>query len=175
VDKPIPEVEAMRVYVPTTFPALAAAAAAGEIGPAPVLAFAVTPALREWYASGDSEELEYAATVDAARECLRLLAKDSAAPPRRLVIAADVPDDAVILAADVHPAAVLVSAAIAMKDVASAHVDDADAEPDIRAAVAAVPAADAGDADAGFVVDGAEDHDLHWYATQEIPSLISSA
>jgi hypothetical protein len=39
--------------------------------------------------------------------------------------------------------------------------------------VAAVPAADAGDSDAAFVVDGAEDHDLHWYATQEIGTLIA--
>jgi hypothetical protein len=62
-----------------------------------------------------------------------------------------------------------------MQDVASVHIDDDSAEADIRAAVAAVPAADGGDADAAFVVDGAEDHDLHWYATQEIPTLISGA
>jgi hypothetical protein len=162
----------MRVYLPTTFPALAAASAAGSFGPPPLLAYAVTPALREWYASGDSEELEYAATVDAARECLRLLSADPAAPPRRVVVAADVPDGAVGLAVDLHPAAVHVSVAIAMQDVASVHIDDDSAEADIRAAVAAVPAADGGDADAAFVVDGAEDHDLHWYATQEIPALI---
>jgi hypothetical protein len=162
----------MRVYLPTTFPALAAASAAGSFGPAPLLAFAVTPALREWYASGDSEELEYAATVDAARECLRLLAADPAAPPRRVVVAADVPDAAVTLAPDRHPAAVSLTVPVALTDVASVHIDEIVAAPDIRAAVAAVPAADAGDADASFVVDGAEDHELHWYATQEIASLL---
>jgi hypothetical protein len=33
-------------------------------------------------------------------------------------------------------------------------------------------AADAGDDDARFVVDGAEDHELLWYATQEIQGLL---
>jgi hypothetical protein len=165
----------MRVYLPTTFPALAAAAAAGSFGPPPLLAYAVTPALREWYASGDSEELEYAATVDAARECLRLLAADPGAPPRRVVVAADVRDADTSLAGDLHPAAVFVHVPLTLSTVASVHIDEETAEADIRAAVAAVPAADAGDPDAAFVVDGAEDHDLHWYATQEIPTLINEA
>jgi hypothetical protein len=165
----------MRVYLPTTFPALAAASESGSFGPPPLLAYAVTPALREWYASGDSEELEYAATVDAARECLRLLAADPAAPARRVVVAADVADAQVSLAADLHPAAVFVHVAVGVAGVASVHIDDVEAEADIRAAAAAVPAADGGDADAAFVVDGAEDHDLHWYATQEIDALIAGA
>ncbi len=162
----------MRVYLPTTFPALVAAADRASFGPPPLLAYAVTPALREWYASGDSEELEYAATIDAARGSLRLLAADPTAPARRVVVAADVPDAAVRLVPDVHPAAVHVTVEIALTDVAAIHVDEPEAEPDIRAAVGAVPAADGGDADAAFVVDGAEDHDLHWYATQEIATLI---
>ena len=33
-------------------------------------AYAVTPALREWYAEGDAEELEYAALQEAARASL---------------------------------------------------------------------------------------------------------
>lgn len=165
----------MRVYLPTTFPVLAAAVADGAFGPPPLLAFTVTPALREWYASGDGEELEYAAMIDAARESLRLLAQDGAAPPRRVVVAADVPDGAATLAGDVHPAAVFLATEVALTAVASVHVDDVDAAADIRAAVAAVPAADGGDDDASFVVDGAEDHDLHWYATQEIATLLGSS
>jgi hypothetical protein len=38
----------MRVYLPSTLPALAAALADGEVGPVPLAAYAVTPALREW-------------------------------------------------------------------------------------------------------------------------------
>ncbi|MFC9292460.1 DUF6912 family protein, partial [Streptomyces sp. NPDC057052] len=45
---------------------------------------------------------------------------------------------------------------------------------DVTAAVAALPAADAGDDDAQFVVDGAEDHELLWFAVQEIPNLVES-
>ncbi len=43
---------------------------------------------------------------------------------------------------------------------------------DIDAAAAALPAADAGDGDAKFVVDSAEGHELLWYATQELIYLI---
>ena len=49
----------MRVYLPSTLPALADVLRDGQVGPAPVHGFAVTPALREAYASGDEEELEY--------------------------------------------------------------------------------------------------------------------
>jgi hypothetical protein len=52
------------------------------------------------------------------------------------------------------------------------HADADDAEPDVAAAAGALGAADAGDDDAQFVVDGVEDHELLWYATQEIPGLI---
>src|SRR5262249_56304329 len=83
--------ELMRVYLPTTLTALACLLRAGEIGPAPVRGYAVTPALREWYASGDLEELEYVAMAHAARASLRLLADDSLAPRRPVVLAADLP------------------------------------------------------------------------------------
>nr|WP_306291786.1 hypothetical protein [Microbispora sp. GKU 823] len=35
----------MRVYLPSTIPALARVVAAGELGPAPLTGFAVTPAV----------------------------------------------------------------------------------------------------------------------------------
>ena len=43
----------------------------------------------------------------------------------------------------------------------------------MRAAAGALPAADAGDEDAKFAVDGAEGHELGWYATQELPYLLT--
>jgi hypothetical protein len=162
----------MRVYLAATMPALAAALKAGEIGPAPLAGFAVTPALREWYASGDLEELEYAALTVAARASLRLLAADEAAPPRRVVLAAEVPDDRVSPGYDPDdPAAVQVAAAAPVARLASAHIDDPQAAADVRAAVAALPAADRGDEDAKFLVDGAEGNELLWYAVQELPYL----
>jgi hypothetical protein len=55
--------------------------------------------------------------------------------------------------------------------VVSGHVDDLAAVPDVAQAAAALAAADAGDDDARFLVDGAEGHELLWYATQELGDL----
>jgi hypothetical protein len=162
----------MRVYLPSTLPELAAAVAAGGYGPPPIMAYAVTPALREWYASGDGEELEYAAMTDAARDSLRRLGADPAAAPRRVVVAADVSDAQTTWAPQLHRAAVRVEAAIPLPKLAAVHVDDAAAEDDVRAAVAAIRAADAGDQDASFTVDAVADHELLWYAMQEVPALL---
>ena len=134
--------------------------------------FAVTPSLREAYASGDEEELEYAALTEAARASLRMLAEDPAAPPRRVVLAAEIPAEQVHWdARDKEPGRVLIAAAVPINRLASAHVDDAEAGPEVRAAAQALPAADAGDEDAKFAVDGAEGYELGWYATQELSDL----
>jgi hypothetical protein len=159
----------MRVYLPCTLPKLATLLAATEIGPPPWHGYAVTPALREWYASGDEEELEYVAMLRAARASLRLLLADPQAPLRRVVLAAEVTGDDVVGKADHDdPALVEVIAPIPFRLVVSGHIDDPAAADDIRAAIAALPAADRGDADAQFTVDGAEGHELMWYATQEL-------
>ncbi|MFI6501607.1 DUF6912 family protein [Nonomuraea typhae] len=167
----------MRVYLPCTLPALAKAVAAGEIGPAPLIGYAVTPALTEWYASGDTEELEYVALTEAARASLRMLAADRAdgvdAASRRVVIAAEVTDGAAIAGVDLEERArVRLADSVPLAKVAAVHVDDLYAVPDIEAAIAALPASDGGDDDARFTVDGAEAHELMWYATQEIPDLL---
>ena len=162
----------MRVYLPATLPGLADLLRKAEIGPAPLRAFAVTPTLREWYASGDLEELEYVAMTQAARASLRLLAADPGAPRRRVVIAADVPEQNVgHNGGFAEPTVVEVTEPVPLSRVVAGHVDDLLAVADIAKAVAALPAADAGDDDARFVVDGAEGHDLLWYATQELPYL----
>src|SRR5271157_910803 len=158
----------MRVFLPSTLPALTQALQVGQVGPGPVPGFAVTPSLREAYASGDEEELEYVAMTEAARASLRMLAQDPAAPPRRVVLAAEIPAEQVKPdVRDKQPARVLIGDAVPIKRMASAHVDDLEAGTDVRAAVDALPAADAGDEDASFAVDGAEGHELGWYATQE--------
>lgn len=162
----------MRVYLPATLATLRRHLAAGEVGPPPVTAFAVTPALREWYVEGDLEELEYAALSEAARACLHLLALDPGAPPRRVVLAADVEDAAATVRSDLGRAVVRLDATVPLRRVVSAHVDAADAEPDVRAAADAVHAADLGDDDAQFLLDGVEDHELLWYAAGEIPRLV---
>ncbi|MEU9245634.1 hypothetical protein [Streptomyces sp. NPDC048385] len=167
----------MRVYVPLTLPGLAEAHRTGELGTGPFAAYAVTPALREWYLSDDIEELEYAALNRAALASLRLLAADPGAVRRRVVVAVDVPDGTAAADPDrgLDPAAlgeVRVTGTVALARAASVHVDSDDAQEDVTAAAGALAAADGGDDDAQFVVDGAEDHELLWYATQEIPNLV---
>ncbi|HEX6969978.1 MAG TPA: hypothetical protein VF174_14385 [Micromonosporaceae bacterium] len=161
----------VRVYVPATLPMLdrlrrERALAAPD-------AHAVTPELREWYAEGDEEELEYIAFVRAAQAALRLLRVEPAAPRRRIVISADLPGDAVRRAGrELGASEVRLGTPVRLADVAAIHVDGADAEPDIVAAVDAVEQALAGDADAQFVVDGAEDHELEWYDVSELDILV---
>ncbi len=167
----------MRVYVPLTLPGLAEAHRTGELGADGLVAYAVTPALREWYLSDDMEELEYAALNRAALASLRLLAADPGAPRRRVVVAVDVPDGTASADPDrsLDPAAlgeVRVTGTVRLAKAAAVHVDADDAEKDVAAAAQALGAADEGDDDAQFVVDGAEDHELLWYATQEIPNLV---
>lgn len=167
----------MRVYVPLTLSGLAEAYKTGELGAGPLLAYAVTPTLREWYLSDDIEELEYAALNRAALASLRLLAADAGAARRRVVVAVDVADGAAVADPDraLDPSAlgeVRVADTVRLAKAAAVHVDSDDAEEDVTTAVNALEAADAGDDDAQFVVDGAEDHELLWYATQEIPNLV---
>ncbi|WP_371831134.1 DUF6912 family protein [Rhodococcoides kroppenstedtii] len=172
----------MRVFVPATTTMLRALIDDGEFSPISRTAFAVTPTLREAYSSGDDDELADVALREAARASLRLLGGEDAADggdadaaaagsaPRRVVIAADV--DPVTLRPDLDDAVVRLPQPLSLRQVASVHVDLAEAEPAVRAAVEAIDAADLGDVDAEFVLGDAEDHELAWYAPQEIPFLL---
>ena len=64
----------------------------GGTGPGAADAYAVTPALREWYVSDDIEELEYAALSRAAPGVPAAARRGPEAPRRRVVVALDVPD-----------------------------------------------------------------------------------
>ncbi|GAA1577319.1 hypothetical protein GCM10009804_37390 [Kribbella hippodromi] len=165
----------MRVYIPSTLRLLSAACNAGELGPAPLAAYAVTPALREWYTEGDEEELEYAAMAQAARASVGLLAADPGTARRRVVIAAEVsavpPADGSVELGD---ARLELHVVIPWRMVASVHLDTADAVPVVRKAADSWEAAQNGDDDAVFALDSCEGEDLMWYATQEIPDLLAA-
>ena len=173
----------MRVYWPTTLADLAAAVPSGVLAAAPVTAHAVTPVLRDFYADADprelDEELEYVATTDAAGRSLRLLA---AAPvgtaPRRVVLALEVAGPVAPLPgagwAAPERSQVVVQSDLSLADVVSVHVDDAEAEADVRAALTALPASDAGDEDAQFAVESVEGHELLWYDATELPLLLAA-
>src|SRR5580704_16711606 len=121
----------MRVFLPSTLPALARALQTGQLSDGSVPGFAVTPALREAYASGNEDELEYAALTEAARASLRLLAADPAAPPRRVVLAAELAADQVRWdPRDGEPARVTIGA-VPLESLASALIDDSEAAADV--------------------------------------------
>ena len=165
----------MRIYLASTGPALARLAIGDDGALADVVAHAVTPALREWYAESDLDELEHAAFLDAARGSLRALAADPGAPRRRVVLSADVADDAAFPTNtdDDDRSAVGVRGVVPLASVVSVHVDEDVAQGDVEAAVAALGPAAAGDEDAQFVVDGAEGHDLLWYDITELADVVA--
>jgi hypothetical protein len=160
----------VRVYLPATIGMLRKLVSDGKLQPLGGTGFALTPALRESYVSGSTEELEYAALLDAARASLRLLADDEKELPRRVVISVDV--ESVTLRSDLDAPVVKLSGPILMDEVAAVHVDAEDAEEAVRAAAAVIDAADLGDPDAEFALGDAEDHELAWYAPQELPFLL---
>ncbi len=185
----------IRVYLPTTPAGLAAAHLAGgfEAGHA---AHAVTPHLREWYATADLDELEYAAFTDAAEGSLWLLGSGGLAPDgagrRRVVVSADVDDDCVAPSEGADPrdrphgsdgprgpdirrgrrSQVLLRCRVDFTVVASVHLDGDDAAAAVTEAVRVLPRATAGDDDALFCLDEAAAHDLLWYDVSEIPHLV---
>jgi hypothetical protein len=162
----------IRVYVPATLPALSALKERGELlsdGDA----HAVTPALREWYAEGDEEELEYVAFTRAAQAALRLLRRDPGAPRRRVVVSADLPTTTVRRGdRELGSSRVAVAAPVPLSAVAAIHVDGSAAEASVAAAAEVVEEAAAGDPDAQFTVDDAEDHELEWYDPSELDRLV---
>nr|WP_194945971.1 hypothetical protein [Mycolicibacterium malmesburyense]CRL72432.1 hypothetical protein CPGR_02299 [Mycolicibacterium malmesburyense] len=162
----------MRVYIPATLTMLQQLVADRLLHARSGTAFAVTHALRESYAEGDDEELAEVARQEAALASLRLLAGEGVGdlPPRRAVVEAEV--DGVTPRPDLDDAVVRLAGPIAFDDVIAAYVDNAEAESAVLPALEAVDEADLGDEDAEFVVGDAQDHDLAWYAPQELPFLL---
>ena len=169
----------MRVYIPTTLAALQRLVADHRLLVVNGTAFAVTPTLRESYSDGDDDELAEVALREAARASLRLLAggpepgTDSELPPRRAVVVADTDDVLEVTARpDLDDAVVRLSGPVPIGAVVAVYVDNGEAEPAVLAAVEVIDEADLGDEDAELTVGDAQDHDLAWYAPQELPFLL---
>ncbi|MGB3301850.1 DUF6912 family protein [Gordonia sp. (in: high G+C Gram-positive bacteria)] len=162
----------MRVYLPATLTMIQdfVAEPGQPFHPVGGTGFALTPTLREAYISGDEEELSEVALREAARASLRLLAVDTSdLPVRRVVVVADAPATA---RPDLDDAVVKVEGPIPHGDIVAVHVDGADAESAVKAAVAVIDEADLGDEDSELAIGDVEDHDLAWFATQELPFLL---
>lgn len=149
----------MRIYLPAVLPELADPAGLG-----PRTVHAVTPALREALPDEDDEGLEFSAQLLAADDSLDRLAEHPGAARRRVVVAADVPEEAVrpVVDPDV-PSVVELVVPVSWDDVACAHVDEAAAEQDVVAALA-------GDEPAA---DRLAERDLLWYDVTELAELAS--
>ncbi len=173
---------AIQVYIPATLAMLRRLVAEGSLWPVNGTAFAVTPTLREAYAEGDDDELAEVAMREAALASLRLLvagipeeeAEQDALPPRRaaLVAEVDLDESGASYRPDLDDAVVRLGAPVTIEQVVAAYVDNAAAEPAVLRALEAIDAADLGDEDAELIVGDALDHDLAWYATQELPFLL---
>jgi hypothetical protein len=168
----------MRVYIPFELQALARLRDEGGIAHG-VTAFAVTATLREWYAQSDTDELEHAAFLDAARRSLSRVGVSSEIPRLRVVLSADVPDGAVTPVEGEEEddrSVVLVSGSVPLAALASIHVDEDAAEPAVAAVVAALGRTGILDAaaqdDLESALDEAEGHDLLWYDVTELDDIL---
>lgn len=161
----------MRVYIPATFAMLKELEADGTVHARSGWGFAATPALTEFFTSGDEEEIEAVAFDDAALASLRLLAigDEPDFPHRRVVISADVE---AVPQPQMGESVVKLSAPVNLEDVAAIHVDIADAEEATKRATELIDAADLGDQDAELAVGDAQDNYLAFYDPTELPFLV---
>lgn len=153
----------VRAYLPATLPDLARLRQQGTL--AATEAYAVTAALREELAEDDDEQLSYAAFRLAAEAALDRLRADPSAPPRRVVLSADVPVVGDPAGGD---GAVRPAAPVPLAAVAAIHVDGVAAEAEVAAAVAAARAAQGGSGTGEVIVD----HELEWYDVSELAQLL---
>lgn len=153
--------EQLRVYLPLTVTALRRAREQGGFDAPPVPGHAVTPELLRELGdpAPDQEEGEYVALTAAALESLEMLHPDD--PPRRVVAAVDVPawDRR---EAEGRPSAVSVPTPVPWRRVAAVHVDGEEASGDVAAALGGAPDA----------VERCLDHELGWFAVQEVDELL---
>lgn len=164
----------MRVYIPATFSMLQNLSETGVLSARAGWGFAVTPALTEFFTSGDEEEIADVAFTEASRASIRLLAigDQERFPHRRVVVSVDLPDEQVASTPDNGEAVVKLSPAqVSLDQVAAVHVDTEANEEATAKAVELIDAADLGDEDAELAVGDAEDNFLAWYDPSELNAL----
>jgi hypothetical protein len=155
----------VRVYIPSSPLRLRDLLLSGGIGPAPLVAHAVTEPLRASYGGAGEEELEYAVLTAAAQDSVALLGATE--PPRRVVVVAEVGPARPVEGGG--PSLVEVDDVVPLRRVVAVHADDAAAREAVGAARQGLE--DAG-ADAVALLDDCLDHELGWYATQETAQLL---
>jgi len=154
-----------RVYVPTTMTGLREVVRANGVGPPPFLAHAVTDELRAELPDAGEEEWEYAAASAAALSSVGLVRDGD--PARRVVLAVDVPDARRVPDEDVT--LVEVEQGVPFPRIAAVLADSEDAEADVAAAR---DAEREGSPEAARLLERCLDHELGWWATQEVTDLL---
>ena len=165
----------MRIYVPAIFSDLQKLAQDGEMPLRSSTAFALTPAVRDYFISDDEEELSYVAYIDAARASLRLLAigDEERFPNRRVVLTFDIDDSRIAYDPAMGEATVKVDPpTLERKELASIHIDLEHAEQATEAAKRIIDDADLGDDDAEHLLGDCEDNDLAWYDPSELAFIV---
>jgi len=153
----------MRVYLPASLKLLRSVRDSSVVD-GPFDAVAVTSGLREWYSTSDADGLEYAAMARASD-----LALEAATADRRVVVVVEA-DDVDVDVTD-EPVGSVRLVRIEGARVASFHVDDATAVPAVRLARAAL--AKAIPDSMPWEVEHLVDHDLAWFARQELDAVIA--
>ena len=154
----------MRAYVPTTLRLLRAARERGRFAPAPVAAHAVTPDLEALGGGAGEEELEWAASIAASVDSLRLLQDDD--EPRRVVAAVDVP--ATEPGSGDVPSAVVLQE-VPLRRLAALLADAPGAAPHVAAARQVLAA---GGSEDDPIVERCLDEELGWWAASELGVLL---
>lgn len=142
----------MRVYLPVSWAQLEELTR----GPLEVLTgHAVTDEVRAELDDSDDEELEYVVLGLAASDALALVTD----PLRRVVLAVDTEATPTGALSEVS-----LRGPVALSDVAAVHIDADDAADAVRAALEAP--------DDDSLAERVLEHELGWYAVQEISSLL---
>ena len=159
-----------RVYVPSSTGGLQNLLLSGGVGPVPVLAHAVTADLRSALPDAGEEEWEYAALTSAAQDSIGLIADEDR--PCRVVVVAEA--ETVLPVPEGEPSLVEIVEVVPLRNVVALHLDSDDAAEDVAAAREVWSAAQEGDEAALATVDRCLDHELGWFATQEIGDLVET-
>lgn len=154
-----------RVYLPSSTARLRDLLVSGGVGPAPVLAHAVTGPLRSAYPDAGEEELEYAALTAAAQDSVAMLTDED--PARRVVVVADVGSATPV--PDGEPSLVELDEVVPLRLVVAVHADDEEAADDVAAARDGL---DGEDDLALELLDRCLEHELGWFATQEMADVV---
>lgn len=164
------------VYIPATISRLKTFLKEESYTPVSLLAFGITPLLKEKYIYDEDEELSHIAFLAASDASLRLIAGElvdnanSDCRARRVVISVRV--DFAKPRGHLDDCALELAGPVSLKQVEAFFVDGKEMENLVATAALAVDEADLGSEEAQYLIEETHDNFLAWYSVQEVPFLI---